>query len=700
MISGTQHTDRTQSGDDRVGRPSSGAVLVSIVVLVVSVGYLAGVAGAVTAVLGFEEYSEGTELTNQYQDDGVVFQVLGDESAGAIVKTCDDEDQDCSAAWHGQNALVTPVVSGAERRPLVATFTEPQEEVWWQVRETREWQGPQVAELLARDASGTVVAETTVRFDAGTGWHRIGVSTESAGISEITLTLANSGFPENPHNNFVVDGLTLFRNEPPTPVIDQPPADPSVDESVRFDASKSFDPDSDIVRYSWDFDGDGSIDSRSSAPSVSYIYDEPGEYTVVLQVVDEDGLVGQTETTIRVDGPVLPFEGADLIIGGLGGIVGLLTSRRIRSELDGENGQEEPPEANIACAPEEPAIARPVLFDGSLSVAPDPDSRIVNYRWTVDERESAAPRFVHPFFATGEHDVELEVVDNRGYSGTQTETITVENEEGELVLDRVHPDAPGNDHETLDQEYLVFENAGDGPLELDGWTVHDAAEEEDRVTEGEHTFRFPDGFELDAGASVTIHTGTEPNDAGDFEDGDEERHLFWGKRRAVWNNDEDIVVVEDEGEYPATAIRYERTTDGEYDLEKLDVEILETWFPDITLSGHGEAPLLHIRVDLETGLAVISSFLGLVVGATFLRGPRAFLGSWADITGFLVVFLVTWGISTSAGIVSQSIVLAVPLLSLAGALVMLLIGGIALLSQYTISSLRERITRRLEGGLR
>lgn len=446
-------------------------------------------------------------------------------------------------------------------------------------------------------------------------------------------------------------------------------------ESTTFDAGGSEDRDGRIVEYRWDFDGDGDIDGESSSPSISHTYDEPGEYNVGLEVVDDDGAVRRVETDIRVDRQPRLFEVMDLLLGGAGGILGLFTVRRVRDRLN--NNPRENPEAKITCLPQEPAIGRPVLFDGSASVAPDPDSRIVNYLWNIDGREPTAPRFVHAFLGTGEHDVELTVLDNHGGIGTQAETVTVQTEEGELVLDRVHPDAPGNDHENLDQEYLVFENAGDGTLALDGWTVHDAAEEEDRVTEGEHTFVFPDGFELDPGVSVTIHTGVEPEDMTGREDGGEKHHLFWGKDRAVWNNDADIIVVEDDGDHPVMAIRYEWTDAGEYELEKLDVEILEEWFPDVVVSSRDEAPLLNIGFDLATGPAVMSGFLGLIAGATFLRGPRAFFNSWTDVTGFLIVFLMTWRASTSIGFVTQSIGFGVPSLLLAGSLGMLVVGGIA-----------------------
>jgi competence protein ComEC len=96
---------------------------------------------------------------------------------------------------------------------------------------------------------------------------------------------------------------------------------------------------------------------------------------------------------------------------------------------------------------------------------------------------------------------------------------------GSLVVTEIAPDPDGPDREHLDDEYVVFENAGDDPLDLSGWTVEDAAG---------RTYTFPDGYVLDAGATVTLRTG-----AGTDTDAD----LYWGSGSAIWNNDGDTVIV-------------------------------------------------------------------------------------------------------------------------------------------------------------
>ena len=99
---------------------------------------------------------------------------------------------------------------------------------------------------------------------------------------------------------------------------------------------------------------------------------------------------------------------------------------------------------------------------------------------------------------------------------------------GTLSLVEVHADASGDEWDNLNDEYLVFTNAGDAALDLSGWTVRD---------EADHTYRFPDGVTLDPGASVTLHTGTGTDSATD---------RYWGSGAPVWNNGGDTVVVTDD----------------------------------------------------------------------------------------------------------------------------------------------------------
>ncbi|MCH8473874.1 MAG: S8 family serine peptidase [Opitutales bacterium] len=72
--------------------------------------------------------------------------------------------------------------------------------------------------------------------------------------------------------------------------------------TVQFDASDSFDSDGTIESYHWDF-GDG---FTGSGVQTSHDYAMPGVYEVLLEVTDNDGLVGQASVSVVVGGSAQP----------------------------------------------------------------------------------------------------------------------------------------------------------------------------------------------------------------------------------------------------------------------------------------------------------------------------------------------------------------------------------------------------------
>ncbi|MFW5999966.1 MAG: lamin tail domain-containing protein, partial [Halorubrum sp.] len=94
-----------------------------------------------------------------------------------------------------------------------------------------------------------------------------------------------------------------------------------------------------------------------------------------------------------------------------------------------------------------------------------------------------------------------------------------------LEVAEINADAEGDDQENLNDEYVVFENTGDEPIDLSGWTVED---------EAAHGYEFPQGFTLDAGATVTLRTGSGT---------DTDTELYWGSGSPIWNNAGDTVIL-------------------------------------------------------------------------------------------------------------------------------------------------------------
>ena len=90
---------------------------------------------------------------------------------------------------------------------------------------------------------------------------------------------------------------------------------------------------------------------------------------------------------------------------------------------------------------------------------------------------------------------------------------------------RVFPDAPGDDHENRNGEYVVVTSRVDSSVFLGGWVLCDLAA---------HCFSFPVGRVLHARDSLTIYTGSGEADS---------LRLYWGSGRAVWNNDSDTAIL-------------------------------------------------------------------------------------------------------------------------------------------------------------
>ncbi len=94
----------------------------------------------------------------------------------------------------------------------------------------------------------------------------------------------------------------------------------------------------------------------------------------------------------------------------------------------------------------------------------------------------------------------------------------------DVVIAYVEYNPPGND---VLGEYVLIKNEGLVDVDMSGWQLKD---------EQNHVYTFPNGFILEAGASVKVHTG--PGN-------DTNTDLYWGRRQAVWNNNGDTAYLYD-----------------------------------------------------------------------------------------------------------------------------------------------------------
>jgi len=89
-------------------------------------------------------------------------------------------------------------------------------------------------------------------------------------------------------------------------------------EPVTLNASGSYDPDGEIVKYEWDLNGDGAYDYESSSPLVQAVWNDDFSGTISLRVTDDQGLqsVGTAAVTIYNSPPTIgPIENVTAMVG-------------------------------------------------------------------------------------------------------------------------------------------------------------------------------------------------------------------------------------------------------------------------------------------------------------------------------------------------------------------------------------------------
>ncbi|WP_297487296.1 lamin tail domain-containing protein [Thermococcus sp.] len=93
-----------------------------------------------------------------------------------------------------------------------------------------------------------------------------------------------------------------------------------------------------------------------------------------------------------------------------------------------------------------------------------------------------------------------------------------------VVIVSVVYDAPGDDADNLNGEYVLLKNVGESAVNLAGWELRDA--------DG-NSFRFPEVY-LSPGAELRIHSGRGISGPSD---------LYWNSTVPVWDNDGDTAYL-------------------------------------------------------------------------------------------------------------------------------------------------------------
>jgi glucose/arabinose dehydrogenase len=103
------------------------------------------------------------------------------------------------------------------------------------------------------------------------------------------LEYGDGYFSENPEAQVSrIDFIGENGNHTPVPKVSATPDNGKTPLTVQFSSDGTSDADGDELLYAWDFDADGTVDSRE--PNPQYTYSENGVYRATLKVTDVGGL--------------------------------------------------------------------------------------------------------------------------------------------------------------------------------------------------------------------------------------------------------------------------------------------------------------------------------------------------------------------------------------------------------------------------
>ncbi len=168
---------------------------------------------------------------------------------------------------------------------------------------------PMEGQTVSFDASSSYdhdgsIASYSWDFGDDTGSSNIQNPTHQYGVNDTyTVTLSvtdNDGAIASTQKIITVNAEG--DNIPPVPTFDYSPSNPLSGEDITFDASSSADADGVIELYRWDWNSDGTYDNEYTIPTAVHTWYENGEYTVTLQVKDDNDMINTYTENVNVGG--------------------------------------------------------------------------------------------------------------------------------------------------------------------------------------------------------------------------------------------------------------------------------------------------------------------------------------------------------------------------------------------------------------
>jgi len=185
-----------------------------------------------------------------------------------------------------------------------------------------------------------------------------------------------------------ITGCLGMRSGEPQALFTASPVEHMIPFTANFDGTLSYDPDGRIVSYLWNF-GDG---AAGEGPQTAHVYEEDGEYTVLLTVIDNQGISGSSSLMVEALNP--------------------------------------PPTATFSYSPKSKMEDKYIVgtlewitFDASESTD---DGEVVAYNWNFGDGETASGKVVeYRYLYAGTYNVVLTVTDNDGGKAKYVEALSI-----------------------------------------------------------------------------------------------------------------------------------------------------------------------------------------------------------------------------------------------------------------------------------
>ncbi len=236
---------------------------------------------------------------------------------------------------------------------------------------------------LSSDSDGNIIEYT---WDFGDGNKDSGMYSSYFYTDAGTYSVSLKVIDDEGASDIDSTTITVLPNEAPIAEIVSNVNVSNTWEFIYFNASDSYDPDGNIIEYTWDF-GDG---TKDSGMYTNHIYSIQGVYSVILTVTDDDG-ASDSDTF-----EVIVYLGSN-----------------------GGDKQNLPPIAQINASATQAEAGDTLSFNGLNST--DPDGTIVQYLWYIDDEIwDDGILTVYNRDDSGTYNLTLKVIDNNGASNTTT----------------------------------------------------------------------------------------------------------------------------------------------------------------------------------------------------------------------------------------------------------------------------------------